>query len=84
MQEEWFKLCTKKFIDINVTPHLQIFVVIDKGYQRLYSFSSEFISVQNHKLIVINNVDRLKTNKELFCFPIKSMKLIKNNIDIFQ
>ena len=84
MQETLLKLWNIKFTDKKVNAHLHILVVIDIGCHSLYSFSSELISVQNQEDIDINTIDRLKINKELLCFPIKSIKLIKNKIEIFQ
>ena len=83
-QEKSLKLCIIKFKDINVNAHLQIFVVVDKGCHKLYSFNSMLISVQNQTDNVISTVDMFNTKSELLSFPIKSIKLIKNNIDIFQ
>ena len=84
IQEKLFRLWNIKFIDIKVNAHLHIFVVTDRGCLRLYSFSSRLISVQNHTDIDINMSERFKLSKEWVCFPMKSIKLIKNKIDIFQ
>ncbi len=82
--EKWLKLWIKKFNEINVNAHLHIFVVKAIGFQSLYSFSSELISVQNQTVITIKKNDKFRTNKALSCLPIKSIKLIKNKIDICQ
>ena len=69
-QEKSLRLCTIKFDDINVNAHLQIFVVVDKGCHKLYSFNSILISFQNQTENVISIVDIFNTKSALLSLPI--------------
>ena len=74
----------KKFKDTSVMHHLHTFVVVAKKCEKLYSFNSSFISLQNHTEIVINNVEMLVTRRAKLYFPISRIRLMKNKSDIFQ
>ena len=80
----FFKLWIKKFRDIKVRDHLHTFVVVIKEEEKSYSFNSSLISFQNQTEIVINNVEIFVMTSAYLYSPIKSKRLMKNKVDIFQ
>ena len=78
------KLWIKKFKDIKVIDHRQIFVVVLNAWDILYSFNSSLISFQNHTEIVIINVEIFVIKRANLYSPMRRIRLIKNSIDIFQ
>ena len=84
LHDSSFELWYRKLIDIKVKAHLQILVVITNGLVSLYAFNSELISLQNQTDNVIKIVEILIIKSARLYLPMKRIRLMKNNIDIFQ
>ena len=69
---------------MKVKVHLHTFVVVANAFEKLYSFNSSLISIQNHVDIVISNVEMFVISRAKLYFPIKRKRLMKNKSDIFQ
>ena len=64
--------------------HLHTFVVVARAWEKLYSFNSSFMSLQNHTEIVISNVEILVTSNAKLYLPIRRIRLMKNKSEILQ
>ena len=69
---------------MKVSDHRQAFVVVISALFNLQPFNSLFISVQNQTHIVIKELEIINIKSEKSTPPMNRIRLIKNNIEIFQ
>ena len=79
-----FRLCIKKFKDMKLILHLHTFVVVTRAWEKLYSFNSSLMSLQNHTEIVMSNVEIFVISNAKLYLPIKRIRLMKNKSEILQ